>query len=78
MPDGEKTAFQVWAPHAWRAAVIGRFNGWDGGRNPMDPEGDGCWHAEVRRRFPGRLLSAEDLRDNPEMNRPVEGGALRL
>ena len=31
-------------------------------------------NAEVRRRFPGRLLIAEDLRDNPEMTRPVEAG----
>ena len=31
-------------------------------------------NAEVRRRFPGRLLIAEDLRENPEMTRPVEAG----
>jgi 1,4-alpha-glucan branching enzyme len=31
-------------------------------------------NAEVRRRFPGRLMIAEDLRDNPEMTRPVEAG----
>src|SRR5262249_29328905 len=29
---------------------------------------------EVGRRFPGRLMIAEDLRDNPEMTRPVEAG----
>ena len=47
MPIGEKTAFRVWAPHAHRVAVVGSFNGWDGGRDPMEPEGDGCWYAEV-------------------------------
>jgi 1,4-alpha-glucan branching enzyme len=31
-------------------------------------------NGEVRRRFPGRLMIAEDLRDNPEMTRDVETG----
>src|SRR5579875_2791959 len=47
MPDGEKTAFRVWAPHARRVAVIGSFNGWDFGRDPMEPEGEGYWYAEI-------------------------------
>jgi 1,4-alpha-glucan branching enzyme len=46
-PDGEKTAFRIWAPRPRRGAIIGSFNGRDGGRGPMDPEGDGCWYAEV-------------------------------
>ena len=53
MPNGEKTAFRVWAPHARKAAVIGSFNGWDGGRGPMEREGDGCWYAEVAGARPG-------------------------
>jgi 1,4-alpha-glucan branching enzyme len=53
MPDAEKTAFRVWAPHAHRVAVVGSFNGWDGGRDPMEPEGDGCWYAEVAGARPG-------------------------
>src|SRR5262249_55719130 len=53
-PDGEKTAFRVWAPHARRVAVIGTFNDWDGGRDPMEPEGDGCWYAEVAGARPGQ------------------------
>jgi 1,4-alpha-glucan branching enzyme len=53
MPDGERTAFRVWAPHARKVAVIGTFNGWDGGRDPMEPEGDGCWYAEVAGARPG-------------------------
>ena len=53
MPDGEKTAFRVWAPHAQGVAVVGTFNGWDGGRDPMEPEEDGCWYAEVPGARPG-------------------------
>jgi 1,4-alpha-glucan branching enzyme len=53
MPDGERTAFRVWAPHARKVAVIGSFNGWDGGRNPMEPERDGCWYAEIAGARPG-------------------------
>jgi 1,4-alpha-glucan branching enzyme len=53
MPVGEKTAFRVWAPHADRVAVVGGFNGWDGGRDPMEPEGDGWWYAEVAGARPG-------------------------
>jgi 1,4-alpha-glucan branching enzyme len=53
MPVGEKTAFRVWAPHARRVAVVGSFNEWDGGRDPMEPEGDGCWYAEVAGARPG-------------------------
>jgi 1,4-alpha-glucan branching enzyme len=53
MPDGEKTAFRVWAPHARKVAVVGAFNGWDGGRDPMEAEGDGCWYAEVAGARPG-------------------------
>ena len=52
-PIGEKTAFRVWAPHARQVAVIGTFNGWDGGKDPMEPEGDGCWYAEVAGARPG-------------------------
>src|SRR5690242_16086603 len=53
MPDGEKTAFRVWAPHARRVVVIGSFNGWDAGRDPMEPEGEGYWYAEVAGARPG-------------------------
>jgi len=53
MPKGEKTAFRVWAPHARKVAVIGSFNGWDGRRSPMEPEGDDCWYAEIAGARPG-------------------------
>lgn len=44
---GDKTAFRVWAPHARGVSVIGGWNDWDGARNPMQPQGDGLWYAEV-------------------------------
>ncbi|NCE65161.1 1,4-alpha-glucan branching protein GlgB [Pseudoflavonifractor sp. 524-17] len=42
--DGEPGyRFRVWAPHAKLAAVMGDFNGWDGGSHPMEPVGAGVW-----------------------------------
>jgi len=36
--------FAVWAPNAKRVSVVGRFNGWDGGRHPMRSLGaSGVW-----------------------------------
>jgi len=40
--------FAVWAPNAQAVAVIGDFNGWDGGAHPMNPRWDSsgiweCW-----------------------------------
>ena len=47
--DGEAGArFAVWAPNASRVAVVGDFNGWDGGRHPMRPvASSGVWEAFV-------------------------------
>ncbi|PRY92989.1 1,4-alpha-glucan branching enzyme [Hasllibacter halocynthiae] len=40
------THFAVWAPNAWRVAVVGDFNWWDGRRLPMRPRGGtGVWEA---------------------------------
>lgn len=41
-------AFRVWAPHAERVAVVGDFNGWDGGATVMESEGNGYWYAETK------------------------------
>ena len=53
MPGRGGTAFRVWAPHARRVAVIGTFNDWDGGADPMESEGDGRWYADVDGARPG-------------------------
>ncbi len=39
-------SFRVWAPFAEAVAVSGSFNDW--GETPMDSEGDGYWHTDVR------------------------------
>ena len=44
-PDG--VAFRVWAPHAQQVSVIGSFNNWDGGANPMTPEPRGFWFTKI-------------------------------
>ncbi|GAB4425394.1 MAG: 1,4-alpha-glucan branching protein GlgB [Chloroflexi bacterium OHK40] len=47
--DGERgTYFAVWAPNAEYVAVIGDWNGWDTGRNPMRVRGSsGIWEAFI-------------------------------
>ncbi len=41
--------FRVWAPHAKGVSVVGDFNSWDGGKNPMTrlPDGE-IWETTVR------------------------------
>jgi alpha-1,4-glucan:alpha-1,4-glucan 6-glycosyltransferase/4-alpha-glucanotransferase len=40
--------FAVWAPNADRVSVIGEFNDWDGGADPMSPkESSGVWEGFV-------------------------------
>jgi 1,4-alpha-glucan branching enzyme len=39
--------FRVWAPHARQVSVIGSFNDWDGGRHPLQAEGNGNWYCDV-------------------------------
>jgi 1,4-alpha-glucan branching enzyme len=42
------THFAVWAPSARGVSVIGRFNGWDRGADPLRPQGDsGIWMGSV-------------------------------
>jgi 1,4-alpha-glucan branching enzyme len=48
------TYFAVWAPGAEYAAVMGDFNGWDKGKNPLTPRGSsGIWEGFVPGVGPG-------------------------
>ena len=44
VPVEDGVTFRVWAPHATQLWVIGDFNGWDSGNNPVlarDDDGNG-------------------------------------
>jgi 1,4-alpha-glucan branching enzyme len=41
------TTFRLWAPHADSVSVIGDFNNWDDGANPLVTEGNGYFSADV-------------------------------
>ena len=45
-PDGS-VVFRVWAPHAQGVSVVGDFNGWNRGANPMRPLTGGVWETEI-------------------------------
>jgi 1,4-alpha-glucan branching enzyme len=47
------TTFRVWAPFARAVAVVGTFNAWSVGSDPLVAEGDGCWSADVPGAGPG-------------------------
>lgn len=47
IPHEQGVAFRVWAPHADSVSVIGDFNDWDRQANPMEPENDGYWFADI-------------------------------
>jgi len=59
--DGkEGTTFAVWAPAAKRVAVVGDFNGWDGGAHPLVCFGDpGVWEGFVPGASPGSRYKYE-------------------
>ena len=39
--------FRVWAPNATAVSVVGDFNGWNTGANPMHTIADGVWQTEI-------------------------------
>ncbi len=48
--------FAVWAPNARRVSVVGDFNHWDAGRDPLRPRGtSGVWEGFVAGLGPGTL-----------------------
>jgi len=46
IPD-RGVAFRVWAPNADRVSVVGTFNDWKCGANPMERDDAGNWFAQV-------------------------------
>ncbi|MGQ0434907.1 MAG: 1,4-alpha-glucan branching enzyme, partial [Microthrixaceae bacterium] len=47
-PDGDATAFAVWAPSATAVSVLGDWNGWSSGADPLDRiDGSGVWAGTV-------------------------------
>ncbi len=48
-PGGEGGRFAVWAPNARAVSVVGDWNGWDAGADPLSPRADssGIWEGEV-------------------------------
>jgi 1,4-alpha-glucan branching enzyme len=54
------TSFAVWAPNARDVSVVGDFNDWDGGRNPMRSLGGaGIWETFVAGVGPGAKYKFE-------------------
>ncbi|MCS7240746.1 MAG: 1,4-alpha-glucan branching enzyme, partial [Candidatus Bipolaricaulota bacterium] len=50
------TYFAVWAPDAEAVSVVGDFNAWEPGREPLRPRGEsGIWEGFVRGVGPGAL-----------------------
>ena len=59
-PAPAGTVFRVWAPNAGAVSVVGDFNGWRGGANPLRSLGaSGVWEASVAEAAPGHLYRFE-------------------
>lgn len=44
---GGGVGFRVWTPFAHKVFVVGEFNGWSETANPLEPEGNGNWSADI-------------------------------
>jgi 1,4-alpha-glucan branching enzyme len=53
------TSFRAWAPHATRVAVVGEFNDWNPGANPLEREPSGLWACQVAGAEPGQQYQFE-------------------
>ncbi len=53
LPHDDGVAFRVWAPHAEAVAVVGDFNDWDDGADPLTSEENGYWYLDVPAARPG-------------------------
>ena len=48
LPGEDSVVFRVWAPNAFSVSVIGDFNNWEAGKNPMYGLDDGqTWEAVI-------------------------------
>ena len=45
--DGEGAHLAVWAPNARTVSVVGEWNGWQHGADPLESDGSGVWSAWV-------------------------------
>ena len=55
-PGATGTTFRVWAPNAGAVSVVGDFNDWRAGTDPLHPLGaSGVWEATVAAAAPGHL-----------------------
>ena len=45
--DDDTVVFRVWAPHATAISVVGDFNDWDAGSDPMYKISDSLWEAKI-------------------------------
>ena len=53
-PNQRGTWFRVWAPNAARVSVIGDFNDWNPGAEPLDRTDAGLWETYARGAGPGQ------------------------
>ena len=44
---GDRATFRVWAPAATAVSVVGNFNDWNTGANPMMRIADGVWETQI-------------------------------